>query len=270
MELRGYSPRTVDSYYQHLKRFLVFTDKSVDSLIFEDVRIFLHSLIKKKLSTSYINGSYSVCQLFFSSVLKQSFTLSDVPRVKNTKKLPTVLSRSEVDRIIEHVSYLKLEALLLTIYSAGLRVSEAVNLKVSDIDSKNMQIFIRSGKGDKDRYTILSHTNLQLLRQYFKAFRPTDWLFPSYTYPKQHLSVRSVQQAFHSARNKAGICKPATVHTLRHSFATHLLISGTDLYTIMKLLGHSSIQSTSVYLHLAPTRVLSVKSPLDMEVHDFE
>ncbi|WP_125138397.1 tyrosine-type recombinase/integrase [Petrocella atlantisensis] len=181
-----------------------------------------------------------------------------------------VLSLPEVSRIIDSIDYLKHKVLLMTIYSAGLRVSEAINLKVSDIDSENMRIFVRSGKGDKDRYTILSHTTLKLLRKYYIAFRPTNWLFPSLSYPKNHLSVRSVQQAFHSSRIKAGIIKPATVHTLRHSFATHLLINGTNLFTIKTLLGHKSIQSTMVYLHLAPTRILSVVSPLDLEVPDFE
>lgn len=270
MELRGYSPRSIKSYSKHLMRFLCFTNKSIDSLDVEDLRSFLYHLISRKLSTSYINSVYSSAQLFFTHVLKKPFSLNDVPRVKKTKKLPVVLSRSEVDSIISATSNLKHKAILMTTYSAGLRVSEAVRLKISDVDSKNMQLHIHSGKGDKDRYAILSHQNLLLLRDYFKVYRPTDWLFSSGANPSMHLSSRTVQKTFKASTLKAGILKPVTVHTLRHSFATHLLISGTDIYTIMQLLGHNSIQSTSVYLHLAPSKVLSVTSPLDREVSDFE
>lgn len=270
MELRGYSPRTVKSYSNYLLRFLIFTNKPIESLDVQDLRNFLLHLISRKLSASYINSVYSASYLFFTHVLKRPFSLIDVPRVKSKKRLPVVLSRSEVDDIFAVTTNLKHKAILMTTYSAGLRVSETVNLKVSDIDSKNMQILVRSGKGDKDRYTILSNKNLDLLRLYFKAFRPSDWLFPSTTYPSRHLTSRTVQLTFKSSTLKAGIIKPVTVHTLRHSFATHLLIANTDIYTIMKLLGHNSIQSTSVYLHLAPSKVLSVKSPLDREVSDFE
>ncbi|TCK98028.1 site-specific recombinase XerD [Natranaerovirga hydrolytica] len=270
MELRGYSPRSIESYSKYLIRFLHFTNKPVDSLVNEDLKSFLHHLIAKKLSTSYINSVYSSVHLFFTLVLKKSFSLTDVPRVKNSKKLPVVLSRSEVDQIISATSNLKHRAILMTTYSAGLRVSEAVRLKVSDVDSKNMQLHIHSGKSDKDRYAILSHQNLLLLREYYKVYRPTDWLFPSGANSSMYLTSRTVQKTFKASTLKAGILKPVTVHTLRHSFATHLLIAGTDIYTIMQLLGHNSIQTTSVYLHLALSKVLSVASPLDREVSDFE
>lgn len=270
MELRGYSPLTVKSYSKYLLSFLNFSNKPIESIEAEDLRNYLHHLISRKLSTSYINSVYSSTHLFFTHVLKKPFSLNDVPRVKKTKKLPVVLSRSEVDRIFAATLNLKHRAILMTTYSAGLRVSETVHLKVSDVDSKNMQLHIHSGKGDKDRYAILSHQNLLVLRDYFKVYRPTDWLFQSGANPLMHLSSRTVQKTFKASSKNAGILKPVTVHTLRHSFATHLLIGGTDIYTIMQLLGHSSIQSTSVYLHLAPAKVLSVKSPLDREVTDFE
>lgn len=270
MELRGYSLKTIQSYSNNLKRFLIFMDKPIDDLIPEDVRCFLHFLIKRKLSTGYINSAYSVCKLFFKSVLRKPFSLDDVPRVKNSKKLPMVLSRSEVQSIFDATSNMKHKAILMTAYSSGLRVSEVVNLKVSDIDSSNMQVFVRSGKGNKDRYTILSVNTLRYLRLYFNAYKPTDWLFFSFSDRSRHLTSRTVQKCFKSSTLKAGVIKPVTTHTLRHSFATHLLINGTDLYTIMQLLGHSNIRSTSIYLHLAPSKVLSVSSPLDQEVSDFE
>lgn len=268
MQLRGYSPRTIQAYSANLKKFLAFTGKSVENLTPMDVRAFLLDLKSRKLSTSYLNGSYSVCQLFFKVVLKKPFSLVDVPRVKNHKTLPVILSKSEVIAIIEATENMKHKAILMTAYSAGLRVSEAVHLKVSDIDSCNMQIFVRSGKGDKDRYTILSERTLLYLREYFKVYRPTDWLFYSGHDKSINLSSRTAQKVFSEASLKAGISKKVTIHTLRHCFATHLLLAGTNLFTIKTLLGHKSIETTMIYLHLAPGQLLCVQSPFDVEVPD--
>ncbi len=268
MELRGFSPKTITSYSSNLKQFLIFMDKPVEDLITEDVRSFLHHLIKRKLSTSYINTAYSVCSLFFKSVLKKPFSMEDVPRVKNTKKLPVVLSKSEVIAILDATENMKHKAILMIAYSAGLRVSEAINLKVTDIDSSNMQLFVRSGKGDKDRYALLSKKTLLYLREYYKVYQPTEWLFYSALNKSKALTSRTPQKTFRESTLKAGISKPVTIHTLRHSFATHLLINGTNLFTIKTLLGHKSIRSTIIYLHLAPGKILSVESPFDMEVLD--
>lgn len=271
MLLRGYAPTSIATYSSYLKRFLVYSNKPVEELCVDDVRDYLLHIVGLNLSTSYVNTAYSSIRLFFLHVLKRPFSLDYIPRVKNAKKLPVILSYSKVMRIISVTSNLKHKAILLTTYSSGLRVSEVAALKVSDIDSDNMQIHIHSAKGNKDRYTILSNRNLSLLRSYFKANRPTDWLFPSATHPGLHLSSRTIQKVFKASATKAGILKPVTIHTLRHSFATHLLISGTDLFTIKNLMGHKSIQSTAIYLHLAPSKILSVKSPLDlMEVNDHE
>ena len=268
MNLRGFSPRTVRSYSSNLSKFLIYTSKPIDDLEVEDVRIFLLHLKGRKLSTSYINTAYSSCKLFFQSVLKRPFSMDDIPRVKNTKKLPVVLSKSEVISILDSTENMKHKAILMTAYSAGLRVSEAMNLKVNDIDSGNMQIFIHSGKGDKDRYTLLSQKTLLYLREYFKVYTPNEWLFYSGSNKSMPLSSRTAQKVFKASTAKAGIKKLVTIHTLRHSFATHLLINGTNLFTIKTLLGHKSIRSTMVYLHLAPGKVLSVTSPFDMEVPD--
>ncbi|HBE80137.1 MAG TPA: hypothetical protein DDW65_20500 [Firmicutes bacterium] len=147
-------------------------------------------------------------------------------------------------------------------YSGGLRVSEIAHLKISDIDSENMQILIRQGKGDLDRFTLLSKANLEVLRQYWKQYRPEEWLFPG-KLPGQPLRTRAIQDAFSKMRNKAGINKKASIHSLRHSFATHLLEDGTDILRIQRLLGHANLNTTLLYLQVTKIRLLHVKSPLD-------
>ena len=270
LALAGYSPRTIQSYSKYLAKFLHYTAKPVDSLSSDDLRLFLLSLIQRKVSTSYINSVYSAVRIFFIKILRQPFSLSDIPRVRKSKRLPIILSRSEVDAILCATSNLKHRTILMLTYSSGLRVSEAVHLKVADIDSMNHQLLVHSGKGDKDRYTLLSHQALLLLRQYYKVYRPSDWLFPSGYNTSTPLSSRTVQKVFSESAAKAGILKKVTIHTLRHSFATHLLMMGTDIHSISRLLGHSSLLSTAVYLNLAPAKVLAVTSPLDRAVTDFE
>lgn len=179
MQLRGFSPNTIRTYSTNLRNFLNFTSKSISDLSPDDVRVFLHHLIGRKLSTAYINSTYSVCKLFYISVLKQPFSLDDIPRVKSPKKLPNVLTKSEVKSIIDVTDNIKHKSILMLAYSSGLRVSEVLLLKVSDIDSENMQVFIRSGKGNKDRYSVLSKNTLSYLRKYFLVYHPTDWLFYS-------------------------------------------------------------------------------------------
>lgn len=266
LEIRGYSPRTIKSYSTYLHQFLSFTNKSISNINEDDLRLYLHSLISRKVSTSYVNSIYSSTKLFFIHVLKRPFNMQHIPRIKNSKKLPSVLSLAEVASIIDATSNIKHKAILMTAYSAGLRVSEVLALKVSDIDSANMQIHVRSGKGDKDRYTLLSQKTLLFLREYFNQCRPNDWLFYSALDKSKALSSRTAQKVFSNAKEKVGIIKPATFHSLRTSFATHLLIQGTDLFTIKTLLGHKNIQTTMVYLHLAPSKVLSVSSPYDCMV----
>jgi len=151
---------------------------------------------------------------------------------------------------------------LMTTYSAGLRVSETAYLKVSSIDSKRMQLRIAQGKGNKDRYTLLSPVTLDLLRDYWRQYRPFSWLFPGRS-PDRPISTRAIQKVFENAKRKAGIKKPATVHTLRHSFATHLLEAGTDIYRVQKLMGHTTPKTTTIYIHLRRQDLLKVVSPLD-------
>ena len=185
--------------------------------------------------------------------------------MKKAKKLPETLTASEIEAILNCSRNLKYKTILMTIYGSGLRIGEALRLRVSDIDSKKMQLRVKQGKGQKDRYTILSERNLKCLRDYYRTYRPDDLLFYTYSYKDTPLSKKSIQRDFKSAAAAAGINKKVTPHSLRHAFACHLLENGTDIYAIKSLLGHSSLRSTEVYLQLSPCLVLSAKSPLDKE-----
>jgi len=234
----------------------------------EEIRGYLHYLItEKKVSQSSINQAYSAMKFFYETSLGRVWNATRIPRSKIRKKLPVVFSLQEVRSLLASVDNLKHQALLTTIYSAGLRLGEATKLRPSDIDSKRMTILVQGGKGNKDRYTVLGERTLELLRLYYKVYRPVQWLFPSRDSGKP-LSGASVQRVFKKALHRAGIKKKASVHTLRHSFATHLLESGTDLYYIQRLLGHSAASTTSVYLHITGRDLATVTSPIDLVPSD--
>jgi integrase/recombinase XerD len=201
-------------------------------------------------------------RFFYVEVLHREWHVDKIPRPKAEKKLPVVLSCDEVKRIFAEVSDFKYRMILMTIYSGGLRVSETAKLKVSEIDSGRMQIRVDQGKGKKDRYTLLSERLLKDLRRYYMIYRPGEWLFPGRVDDKP-ISVSTIQNAFKQAKQRAGIRKPATVHTLRHSFATHLLESGTDILTIQRLLGHSSLKTTKIYIHIQSKYLEKIVNPLD-------
>jgi integrase/recombinase XerD len=230
----------------------------------EEIRNYLYFLMKeKKVSQSSINQAYSAMKFFYETSMGREWNGIKIPRIKNRKKLPVVLSKDEVHSLLERLANLKHRAILATIYSGGLRVGEATRLKISDIDGKRMMIRVQAGKGNKDRYTLLGKRALVALREYWKAHRPVEWLFPG-SEPTNPISVSSVQRVFKQALNRAGIKKKATVHTLRHSFATHLLESGTDLYYIQRFLGHTSASTTSIYLHITGKDLGRIKSPIDL------
>ena len=188
--------------------------------------------------------------------------MTQIPRVKKAQKLPVVISREEIKKLLAVTTNLKFKTMFMVAYSAGLRVNEITHLKVFDIDSRQMQILVREGKGKIDRYSLLSEVILKFLRQYWKQYRPDVWLFPG-KIPGQPMSNRAFQDAFQKARKKSGINTRASLHSLRHSFATHLLENGTDIVRIQHLMGHARIGTTTLYLHLAKSRILEVKSPLD-------
>ncbi len=268
MELRGYSQKTIKNYTLHVSNFAKFYNKSPELLGEKEIREYLHYCItERKLSEGTVNYYHSSIKFFYTKVLNRPWNMDKLPKAKERKKLPVVLSPQEVKVIFDATHNLKHKAILMTIYSAGLRISEVCNLKIADIDSKNMQIFIREGKGNKDRYSILSKENLKILREYWKIYQPKEYLF-SGRYRTDAISPRSIQREFEKSISKTGITKHATVHSLRHSFATHLLDAGTDICYIQRLLGHTRITTTTIYLHLRRMDLLNIKSPLDTLLGD--
>ena len=268
MKLRGLSPKTISCYLGCMKNIAIHFGKSPAELGEEEIRGYLHYLIEeRKASQAVISQSYSALKFFFEKTLQKPWDFLKIPRSRQRKKLPGVLSNHEVESIFSATRNLKHRAILMTVYSAGLRVGEVTRLKVSDIDSERMMIRVNEGKGLKDRYTLLGKRNLEILRLYYKEYRPLEWLFPGKN-PAEPLSISCVQRAFTASVLKAGIKKKASVHTLRHCFATHLLESGTDLYYIQRLLGHKSASTTSVYLHIAGKDLGKIKSPIDVSRDD--
>ena len=263
LQLRGYSPKTQKAYLGYMKGFTRYFGKSPDKLGEAEIREYLHFLIIKEKSHSCVNGAYSALRFFYESTLHQNWNINQIPRIKQAKRLPLVLDVSEVKSLFEVTTNLKHRTILETTYASGLRVSETAHLKVSDIDSKRMQLRIEQGKGKKDRYSLLSEVNLELLRLYWKAYHPKEWLFPGYLLEKP-ISTRSIEKIFDRAKQKAGIKKAVSVHVLRHSFATHLLEAGYEIHYIQQLMGHASVQTTSVYIHLRNQNALKITSPLDL------
>lgn len=262
MELRGYSKQTRKHYLNHVRLLESHWGKSPELIVPEEIRQYLHYRIKSGISYSNINISCNAFKIMFNSVLNCNFSDEVIVRPKRHKKLPYVLSKKEIFSILDQVHNLKHRTILLTLYSSGLRISEVLNLLCTDIDSVNMLIRVRDGKGGKDRFTILGQENLFALRRYWSLYKPEGFLFPGQHHGSP-LSARCIQQVFKDAKEKAGIVKPVSVHSLRHSFATHLLEKDTDLRTIQVLLGHGSIDTTCIYLHLSTKRLGSVRSPLD-------
>lgn len=264
MELKGYSPRTIKNYTRTVSNFAKFYNKSPELLKEKEIREYLHyCIMERKLSEGTVNYINAGLKFFYTKTLNRYWNMDKIARIKEPRRLPSVLSPEEVKSIFDVTENLKHKAILMTVYSAGLRVSEVCNLKITDIDSKNMQILIREGKGKKDRYSLLSKVNLEILREYWKRYHPTEYLF-SGRGRTDAITPRSVQHILEKSIKKTKISKKATVHTLRHSFATHLLDNGTDICYIQRLLGHTRITTTTIYLHLRRMDLLNIKSPLDI------
>ena len=264
LELRNFSPHTRRTYLACVRRFALYFHRSPEELGDSEIREYLHYLIKERnVSQGAVTQAYGALKFFYETTLKRDWEGFRIPKGKMGRRLPIVLSQQEVEALFGAIKNLKHRAILMTIYSAGLRISEALHLKLSDIDSQRMTIRIEHGKGNKDRYTLLGKRNLDILREYWRKYHPKDWLFcnPS---RKKPLSTNAVRRVFYKALRQAGIKKPAIVHTLRHSFATHLLEAGTDLYHIQHLLGHTNPKTTAVYLHLSRKELTKVTSPLDL------
>ena len=268
LELRGRSQPTIKNMVCTMNAFSRFYNKPPELLGEPEIINYLEYCIKtKKICRGTVNYINSTLKFFYVVTLEGSWSDLRVPRLRYDKKLPKYLTKDEVKLLLQSTTYLKHKAILSTIYSAGLRVSEVINLRISDIMSKEMKIRVRNGKRNKERYTLLSHKNLELLRIYWKKFgyknySPEDYLFIS-RLTKTKLTSRCVESAMDRAMQKAGIGKKATPHTLRHSFATHLMNDDVELVNIQKLMGHSNIKTTSIYLHVQDYQTLNIKSPLD-------
>jgi integrase/recombinase XerD len=243
--------------------FMHFSPRDPRELTSEDIRSYLIFLIeRKKFAASTVNQIFNALRFLYVEILKQPFRVSGISRPEKERKLPVVLSIEEVKRIFDSLGNLKHKILLMLVYSAGLRVSEAVHLKISDIDGNRKMIHVRGGKGKKDRYTVLSPVVLDGLREYWKAYRPKQWLFEGQERGHPY-SIRSAEKVFEQASAKAGITKQVSIHSLRHAFATHLLEQGTDIRFIQELLGHSSIKTTEIYTHVSNRTVESIRSPIE-------
>jgi integrase/recombinase XerD len=263
LQRRNYSPKTIRLYLRHVAEFAKHFHRSPDQLGAEDIRQYQLFLIReKKLAWSSYNQIVCALRFFYAKTLKRAFLLQEIPFPRMEQRLPTILSPEEVARILTVPRHLKTRALLMTIYAAGLRRSEAAHLRVNDIDSARMTITVRQGKGQKDRLVMLSPVLLQTLRQYWRHNKPKQWLFPG-DKPDQPISDNDIFAVFHNAVRHAGITKKVSPHSLRHSFATHLLESGTNLRTIQVLLGHRSLKTTARYLHVSQQHVRATASPLD-------
>jgi integrase/recombinase XerD len=270
MRLRRFSPKTIACYLACMKGVAKHFRKSPAELGDEEIRVYLHYLMEeRKVSQSVLVQTYSALKFFFEKTLQKQWNALRIPRCKQRKKLPGVLTREEVESILSATKNLKHRTILMTIFGAGLRIGEVTRLKVSDIDSGRMMIQVNEGKGLKDRYSLLGERNLEMLRLYWKAYRPLGWLFPGRN-ASDPVSISAIQRVFKTSLEKAGIKKKASVHTLRHCFATHLLESGTDLYYIQRLLGHKSASTTSVYLHITGKEIGKIKSPIDSRLENQE
>jgi integrase/recombinase XerD len=261
---KRYSESTIMTYSEALKSFLVFyREKPIADITNEDVIVFNNEyILKKNLSASYQNQIVNAIKLFFKIIHDSKMVIEELHRPKNAKRLPNVLSKEETFRLIDLTTNLKHKSLLALIYSSGLRISEAINMQITDIDSQRMLIHVKNAKGKKDRYTLLSTKLLGLLKEYYTIYTPKKFLFEG-QYGEQY-SSRSAQSVLHQSAKKAGITKQITLHTLRHSFATHLLENGTDLRYIQDLLGHSSPKTTMIYTHVSSTSLKNIINPFDM------
>jgi site-specific recombinase XerD len=265
MKLRYFSSRTQESYLKCVESLSLFFKKSPDKLNQDQIQRYLLYLIDdKKLSWSSCNVAFSAFKFFYYHILNWDEMKLFLPKRKKESRLPQVYSKEEMEQLFNHAQPLKNSAILMATYSSGLRVGELVTLKIRDIDSKRMMIRVEQGKGNKDRYTILSERLLSELRLYWKVYRPSYWLFPT-TQGSKHITIDMAQKAYYKAIKSAGITRKGGIHTLRHSFATHLLEAGTHLKQIQMLLGHRSIKTTMRYLHVTQKNLASVQSPLDSD-----
>src|SRR3989304_3134438 len=263
MKLRGFSLRTRKAYLGYITKVLKYTNKSPKTINSVDIRNYLERLASQKKSNSTINTAYSALLFYFEKIMHRRFFIN-IPRTKHAIKLPVILSRRDIRKIIESISNSKHKILISLSYGAGLRVSEVINLKVKDIDLDELTIHIKNAKGAKDRITIVPAKIKTDIQNLITGKKADNIVFESEQGGK--LTTRTAQKVFSYALKKAYIKKPATFHSLRHSFATHLLENGTDVRYVQELLGHANIRTTQIYTKVTNPKLKNIKSPLDVNV----
>ena len=264
LQLKAYSPNTIATYRNEFAQLLyILKNKNVDELDAERLRsYFLYCVNTLQLSENTLHSRINAVKFYYEKVLGRDRLFIEIPRPKKRFILPNVLAISQVENLFSQLENLKHKTMLFLAYSAGLRVSEVVNLRVRDIHSERMVINIKGAKGKKDRTVVLSEGILELLRKYYRAYKPEEWLFEG-QYGDSPYSTRSLQQIFQRAKDAAKIIQPVTFHSLRHSYATHLHERGTDIKLIQELLGHNDIATTLRYTHVSNLRLEKIKSPFD-------
>lgn len=258
LKLRAFSPRTVQSYLFYNKKFLEFVKKDPERMNEDDVKNYMATLMERNISPKSIILIKAALKFFYDEVLKKNIVNIKSPKV--SRKLPVVLTKDEVKSLINSIKNEKHRLIVSLLYSSGLRLSELVNLKVGDMELEEKIGWVRSGKGAKDRLFILSNSIIADLKKHIRGKKETDYIFSGY---KERMNPRSVQKIVSVATKNAGINKPVHVHTLRHTFATHLLEAGENIRKIQMLLGHSQLSTTQLYLDVSPEELKKVKNPLD-------
>ena len=262
MTARRFKEKVQKDYVRHVRNFAAFLGRSPDTATSDDLRRYQLHMAQQQISAGSINAAIAALRFFFTVTLERPDLVRPLRIVNEPRKAPVVLSPEEVARLLEAAPGLKYKAALSVAYGAGLRVSEVANLKVSDIDRERMTLRVEQGKGQRDRYVMLSPRLLELLREWWHAARPQVWLFPGQN-PINPVTARQLNRAVTAAKTMAGISKRVSPHTLRHSFATHLLEQGADIRVIQVLLGHAKLETTALYTRVAVNTVRDIKSPLD-------
>lgn len=262
MSLRHFGEKTQQDYIRAVKNLTIFLGRSPDTATAEDLRRFQLHLTEGRVRPPTINFTVTALRFFFTVTLDRVDAIKHLTFVAEPRKIPVVLSPEEVVRFLEAAPGVKYKAAFSVAYGAGLRVSEVASLKISDVDSKRMMLRVEQGKGRKDRHAMLSPVLLELLRDWWRIARPTAWLFPGRD-PLQPMTTRQLNRACHAAAQMAEITKRVSPHTLRHSFATHLLEQNTDIRVIQVLLGHAKLDTTALYTHIATNTIRAVMSPLE-------
>ena len=264
LTIRNYSPRTVEVYVDRVAKFAQHFGQSPDKLGLDEIHAFqVFLVLKKKCSWAVLNQTVCALRFFYRVCLDKPWMIDHIPYAKLPKKLPVVLSRDEVSSVLSAVSNLKHRIILMTLYATGARISEALALQTRDVDSRRMVVHIRHGKGAKDRYVPLSSALLEHLRIYWREYRPPTWLFPGRD-SDRHLTNSAIEKVCTDAAREAGLAKNLSPHTFRHTFATHHLEAGTDLRTLQVWMGHTSLSTTAIYLHVAVQASTNGRGKLDL------